>query len=281
MKSTCRHAVIVVSALAFMACSGQSASTSQSSPAAQDPAIRQYQAMLGTDEQKVTGSQSNNCISLDDKCPTAAAAVIAALQHWLDDLNASPAPVRFAYVDAEMRRHIALAISGLNLAVTAYQAKDQNGMDNAVGAAVSERDAIVTEVSDITVSSQGTVATYKTAVRLNRAMLLACALCQTLLSQNQVACQARQTPNCADAIGATRLQAETFQGDLAGVLAPESLAARDDRLQVDLFTSDVALGAMASALLVGDQVALQAGDYALRLSLGRVDSDAADILKVS
>jgi hypothetical protein len=281
MRSTCRHAAIVVSALALMACTGQTASTSQSSPASQDPLVKQYQAMLSTDEQKVLASQSNNCITLDDKCPTAAAAVVAALQQWLVDLNAPQPPARFAYVDAQMRRHIARAISDLNSGVTAYMAKDQAGMDSALTAAVSERDAIVTEVSDVTASRQGTIATYTTAVRLDRAMVLACALCQKLLVQNQVLCQASQTPTCVDEISATRLQVEIFQGDLVGVWAPESLAVSDGRLQSDLFAADLALNAMASALLIGDQVALQAGDYALRLALSRADSDAADILKAT
>src|ERR1700687_586566 len=51
------------------------------SPSAQE--IKRYQTMIGTDSQRVISSQSNNCASLADACPTAAATVVAALQQWL------------------------------------------------------------------------------------------------------------------------------------------------------------------------------------------------------
>jgi hypothetical protein len=72
---------------------------------------------------------------------------------------------------------------------------------------------------------------------------------------------------------------ETFQGDLVGIFAPDAFAAKDGRLQSELFIADVALGAMASALAARDQVALETGDQALRLALAQTDSDAADIAK--
>ena len=247
-------------------------------PSVQGPSIKQYQAMLDVDEQTVLSSQSNNCVTLDDNCPTAAAAVVAALQQWLDDLNASPPPARFAYVDAQMRRHIALAISGLNAAVTAYNAKDQTGMDNAITDAVAERDNIESETGDILGSSQVTVSLYTTVVRSDRALLLGCVFCQQLGSPNQMSCPAGQTASCVSEIAGVRLEVETFQGDLVHSFAPDSLATKDARLQADLFAADVALGAMDSALSAGDQAALQTGYTAVRQALGRIDADAAGIV---
>ena len=105
-----------------------------------------------------------------------------------------------------------------------------------------------------------------------KANLLGCTARQQLVSQ---------TPSCPDEIAATGLQMETFQGELVRDFAPDSLAAKDGRLQADLFTAYTALGAMASALSAGDQIGLQAGHEVLRQALGSADSDAAQILKVS
>jgi len=272
------------------------------SPSVQDPSIKRYQTMIGADSQRVISSQSNNCASLADACPTAAANVVAALQQWLDDLDATRPPARFAYLDAQMRRHIPLAISGLNAAVTAYNAKDQAGMDNAINAAVNERDALEAEVNDIVASRLATNAAYKAVVRSDSANLLACTACQQLLSQNQVSCPASQTPSCPDQIAAAsvwaatiremreagtlargnghaikRFQLETFQGDVVHDFAPDSLVALDAHLQADLFAASVELSAMDSALSAGDAAALQNGHTLLRQALDRVTSDVANI----
>ena len=97
-----------------------------------------------------------------------------------------------------------------------------------------------------------------------KANLLGCTACQQLVSQNLVSCLVSQTPSCPDEIAATGLQVETFQGELVRDFAPDSLAAKDGRLQADLFTAYTALGAMASALSAGDQIGLQAGHDVLR-----------------
>jgi hypothetical protein len=247
------------------------------SPSVQDPSIKRYQTLIGTDSQRVISSQSNNCASLADACPTAAANVVAALQQWLDDLDATRPPTRFAYLDAQMRRHIPLAISGLNAAVTAYKAKDQAGMDNAINAAVNERDALEAEVNDIVGARPATNAAYKAVVRSDNANLLACTACQQLLSQNQVSCPASQTPSCPDQIAAARFQLETFQGDVVHDFAPDSLVALDAHLQADLFAASVELSAMDAALSGGDHAALQNGRTLLRQALDRVASDVANI----
>jgi len=70
---------------------------------------------------------------------------------------------------------------------------------------------------------------------------------------------------------------EAFQEDLVKLYAPDSLAARDGRLQTDLVAADTALDAMTFAQSTDDQVALQAGHDALRRAINRVESDASDI----
>jgi len=101
--------------------------------------------------------------------------------------------------------------------------------------------------------------------------------CQQFVARTRCPARAGQTPSCIDEIAAIRLQVETFQEDVARTFAPDSLAAKDGRMQADLLAADRSLDALESALSAGDQVALQAGHDALRQALSRVESDAADI----
>jgi hypothetical protein len=254
--------------------------TGPATPTIHDPSVklnRQYQAMIGADSQRVISSQSNNCASLADACPTGAGAVISALQQWLDDLDTTRPPAKFAYVEAQMRRHIVLAIASLNAAIAAYNAKDQAGMDNAINTAVNERDAIETEVNAVMGSKPASIAGYKAAVRSDSANLLGCTACQPLLSQNQMSCTASQIRSCLDEIAAARFQLEVFQGDLVLDFAPDSLAAEDAHLQADLSAADVALGVTEAALSAGDHARFESGHTALRQALDRVASDVANI----
>jgi predicted negative regulator of RcsB-dependent stress response len=256
-------------------------------PAGLDPAVKKYQAMVSADDQRVKATASGYfCTTYAEVGCLPAMAVqtaalqalqTAALQQFLDDLSRSQPPARFAALDALLRRHLVLAISASNAFVTAYKVKDDKGTTEANDAFSTELNAIINQDEDISVSSQGTVAAYSTDVRLDKELLLACVLCQQFVGQDQVSCRAGQTPSCIDEIAAIRLQVETFQEDVARTFAPDSLAAKDGRMQADLLAADRSLDAMASALSAGDQVALQAGHDALRQALSRVESDAADI----
>jgi hypothetical protein len=245
-------------------------------PADPDPSIKDYQSMMRLDQQWLDSQPGGYCYITDTGCPAVAALNTAAMLQWLDDLNRSQPPTRFAALDVLMRRHLAIAISYQNAAMTAYRAQDEKGVNAAFNTGSIELDALDMQATDIIASSQGTIVTYTAAVRLDKGLLLACFLCQGL-SQNQVTCQASQTPTCANEIAGVRLQVETFQGDLVKLYAPDSLVAKDGRLQADLVATDAALDAMASALSAGDQVSLQSGHDVLRQALNRVLSDAADI----
>jgi len=255
-------------------------------PAGPDPAVKKYQAMVSADDQRVKATGSGYfCTYTEVGClpamavqtATLQALQTAALQQFLDDLSRSQPPARFAALDALLRRHLVLAISASNAFVTAYKVKDDKGTTEANDTFSTELNAIINQDEDISVSSQGTVAAYSTDVRLDKELLLACVLCQQFVGQNQVSCPAGQTPSCIDEIAAIRLQVETFQEDVARTFAPDSLAAKDGRMQADLLAADRSLDALESALSAGDQVALQAGHDALRQALSRVESDAADI----
>jgi hypothetical protein len=240
-------------------------------PAGPDPSVKLYQSMINVDLQRLQDAPEYTCTYVDDAhCLPQMVLFSAALQQWLDDLDRRP-PARFAALDDLMRQHLFFAIAEQNAFVTAYKAKDPNWVNLPY-----DDWSVMDFARDIVASSQGTTVQYTAEVRLDRAYLLACVLCQRL-SQNQVTCQASQTPTCADEIAAVRLQVETFQGDLVRLYAPDAFVAKDGRLQADLAATDAALNAMASGLLAGDQVALQTSHDTLRQALNRVGSDAADI----
>jgi hypothetical protein len=245
--------------------------THQVEPAGPDPSVKHYQSMISVDLQRLQDAPEYTCTYIDDAhCLPQMALFSAALQQLLDDLDRRP-PARFAALDDLMRQHLFVAISEQNAFITAYEAKDPNWVNLPY-----DDWSVMDFARDIVASSQGTTVRYTAEVRLDRAYLLACVLCQRL-SQNQVTCQASQTPTCADEIAAVRLQVETFQGDLVRLYAPDAFNAKDGRLQADLAATNAALNAMASGLSAGDQVALQTGHDTLRQALSRVVSDAADI----
>lgn len=251
-------------------------------PAVPDPAIKQYQAIVGADQVATLVFLNYQCTVNPPEstaCADAAAAAIGPLQQWLDDLDQTRPPGRFTAIDGRLRHHLALTMMQLRAVLAANKAMDESGATTAVAAAQSERDTVNREASAILLLNQETVRSYSGIVRLNNSKLLACDLCQSLVSQNQVSCQASQTPSCVDEIGATRLQVESFQDDLVRGVAPGPMAAKDRRLQTDLLAADAALDAMDSALSAGDQVQLGAGQNALRQALSRVGSDAAGIAR--
>ena len=247
------------------------------SPAVQNPTVSQYQAMLRHDEAYALSKQANACNTLTDSCPTAAPRLAAALQQWLDDLTRSRPPSRFAYVDAELRRHVTACIKDLNAAVAAYNAQDQGGMEAAITAGVAERDAFVTEVGDIVGSSQTSASVYTISIRGGQSRLLGCSSCQSLAKAGQVTCAVGDL-QCASDIASMTDNVEAFEGDLIHDFAPDSLASKDARLQADLWAADQALVAMQTAWSANDKVALQTAHDAFAQAYARAEADVAAIL---
>jgi hypothetical protein len=251
-------------------------------PTAPDPTIKQYQAMVGADRVAVMNFLQYQCTvnsPYSTACADAASAAIDPLQKWVDDLNQTRPPARFAAIDGRIRRHLTVTMAYLRDVIAANKAMDEAGATAAVAASQNERDTVNREANAVLLSSQETVSSYSGNVRSDNSKLLACDLCQALVSQSQATCQASQTPSCVDKIAAARVLVETFQDDLVRFYAPGSFAAKDRRLQADLLAADTALDAMESARSAGDQVGLEAGRGALLQALSRVNSDAADIAR--
>jgi hypothetical protein len=252
-------------------------------PAGTDPAVRHYQAMTVEDDQLLADAAPavDTCNNYGDpKCLPATAIQTRALQQWLDDLNATRPPARFAAVDTLIRRHLGRLISVNKAWAVAYQARNDTAVTGGNNAYGAESDALETLAADVVESSPRTTDSYLSAVQLNRADLLACIMCQQLVNQDSASCEA-QAAACADEIATIRLQLESSIGDLVWGFAPSRFAIPDARLQADLLAADQAVYAMESALNAGDQAGLQAAQDLLRQALGRVDADSAGIVRAN
>jgi hypothetical protein len=122
--------------------------------------IEAYQTMVKRDDGMVIVSRNDNCMTLESACDVSGKPAIALMQRWLDDLNASTPPARFAVIDAQMRRHLTVGISALNAIPAAYQAKDQSGLDRAHNLASDQQGWLDEATRGIAASQPGTAATY-------------------------------------------------------------------------------------------------------------------------
>jgi hypothetical protein len=252
-------------------------------PAGGDPTVARYQALVSRDNQKLSDAAAYlGCITYTDlNCVPANTAEIAVLQRWLSDLEGSQPPARFAFIDAVMRRHLAHLISADRAFIAAFQARDDTAVGKANDAYILEIDPLHREAEDVVASSPRTTNEYITAVRSNTTYLFSCVVCQRLVGQDSVSCQASQRPSCSDEIATVRLQLESSLSDLAWGSAPANLATPATRLQTDLLTADMTLDSVDSALSAGDQVGLQTALDLVDAALDRVRTDAAAIESIS
>ena len=239
-------------------------------PAGESVTIKQYQAMVRADDVAFESTLTGDCVSGNSAgCTAEVPIVVASLRHWLGDVDRVEPPARFSAVAVIMIRHLTLIIADDNAILAAINAGDDKRFQDGLAAWFGERSSLTSETDDIVQSSQGTVATYITMVQRDDNLLI---------GHESVSCQTTQVSSCDAILADLRINVETFVRDLARSSAPDSLAAKDGRLQADLVSAYGALDTMDSALSAGDQVALQAGGDALRHSLVQVESDATDIV---
>jgi hypothetical protein len=264
--------------LLLLGCS-QAASVAQQSPMS-DPAINTYKTLMVSDDNAMGASTSNHCNTVQDTaCPAAAARVVVALQQWLDDLNRFQTPARFATIDAQMKRHLAAAISYLNMVVAANRAQNQNSEDRALQAAENERGWVDDITLSIAHSAPATAAIYIGGVRSEKAGLDGCEGCQSTVGQSQLSCEGSAQADCDSLLRETSTQIETFEGAIVLNSAPVSLSSKDALLRSDLAQTDTALITMTGALLTGDQSGFDAARTSLQRAAAAVDADAATVLK--
>jgi hypothetical protein len=249
----------------------------QSTPAGLSP--KAYQTMVSRDVNQVdSAGDGTSCATLQSTCPMPGRPVLAALQRWLEDLNGSEAPARFAVIDGQLRSNVTATISVLNAVVSAYQAQDQNALDRANLALQRQAEWLDVVAGSIVASYPGTAAGYMASVQAAKQNFNGCAPCQPLLRTGQVDCAEIQTLSCQHDVFDSMSTIGPFEAAIVRYGAPSSLATEDLNLQLDLANADTAVLAMANAELTGDQAAFIAGRQLLQQALPAIDRDIAGIV---
>lgn len=252
-------------------------------PADSEHAITAYKLMVYDDYGKVyTAASAWTCNSGSQlaACEADGNRMLPLTAQFLDDLNRSQVPPRFAVVHAQLLVHIPVQSSRTKALIAASRAHDAASADRELAAINGETGAGWGSLmfSSILRSQQGTVATYIESVRSEKRGLDGCTACQDLSGPNQISCAGSQAANCEDLIATTARQVKNFQSAVVVIAAPSSLTAKDNRLQLDLGQAENALKAMVDALAAGDQSRFDAGWNSLRLAMPAVNRDAADIV---
>src|SRR4029077_14028170 len=183
----------------------------------------------------------------------------------------------FIVIDAQLRLHISGSIAALNALLAASQANDSSGMDRAYLLGLPGREGIDTVVPGVVASKQVTAAQYTNSVRAWSVSLTRCADCQVLTAQKQIDCL-QNLDSCQNMLDVSDLQVASLQSAVVALAAPDSLSAKDTRLQQDLATADSALIAMRASLSTADQAGFDAGQVTLRAALAAVRPETTPIL---
>jgi hypothetical protein len=241
--------------------------------------IAAYQALVSRDDGELIISRNDDCSTLQSACPAPGRPALIALQRWVDDLDRSTPPTRFAVIDAQLRRHLAANISALHAEFTAYQAKDQGALQRtnfATGIEANWLDDVATSISS---SHRATVAAYVGSLQVGERNLGSCTSCQSLSLSDQVVCAGDQAMSCLYEIFYAESVIGQFEASLVQVVAPDSMAATDARLQQDLASADTALLTLTADALAGDQAGFDSGRAVLQQALPAINTDIAGIVK--
>lgn len=246
-------------------------------PAAMD--VTAYQAMVVRDTDRLVSTGDGlACSTLQSTCPLPGRPLQTAYQQFLNDLKGSEPPARFAVIDAQLRLHLAAAISDLNGMVSAYGAKDQTALDRGNYLLNAQGFSVGTIARSIAQSHEGTVAAYVESVRTANQNLALCTGCQPLERTGSVDCTPIQTVVCEADVVYAKVDVESVEAAVVSVAAPSPLAAQDALLQRDLARADSGLLAMSKAQLTNDQAGFDAGRLSLQQALPMVNADIAGIL---
>jgi hypothetical protein len=268
--------IVVVAAAAVAAFLDLRFSATRVAPAAMG--VTAYQAMVSRDDGELIIASSDDCSTLQSPCPAAKIPDVAALHRWLDDLDRSTPPARFAVIDAQLRRHLASNISDFNTILAAYQARDQTALGRANYAMQIGANWLDAVAAGFRNSHQGTVAAYVASVRAGEQNLGACTSCQSLGSGAQIVCAGDQAMSCLYEIAYAEAVIAEFEASLVRETATDSVTAADGLLQKDLASADTALLASTGAVLTGDQAGFDASRLLLRKAQVAINADIAGIL---
>lgn len=212
------------------------------------PQVRAYQSAVSSDEQSIAAESRTTCQTTQTTgCPEAITALRGAAQRWLNDLDRSAPPARFAAVASELRQNLGILIADLNAMDVAVRASDQSALDTARNHGSDEDQLVQDEGIDIAHAYQGAATAYRDSVHNQVTKLHDCGLCQAAISQGDAACTS-DLAGCRTNLDTSLATVDEIQGELIRVYAPDALTARETRLQADLTAADSALRTMMTAL---------------------------------
>ena len=212
------------------------------------PQVRAYQSVVSSDEQGVVAESKTTCQTTQTTgCPEAITALRGAAQRWLNDLDHYAPPARFAAVELELRQNLGMLIADLNAMEVAVRASDQSALDTARSHGSDEDQLVQDEGIDIAHAYQGTASAYRDSVLNQVTKLHDCGLCQAAISQGDAACTS-DLAGCRTNLDTSLVTVDEIQGELIRVYAPDSMTAKEGRLQADLTAADSALRTMMAAL---------------------------------
>jgi hypothetical protein len=244
------------------------------------PEVKAYQAMVASDVQHAAAASAPACnTTQDSSCPAAIAALSSAAQQWLDDLDRSHAPARFAPIEAEIRQNLTLLLGDLNTMLAAFRAHDQNRLDAARNHGAAVNGLLQDEGNAVANAHQGTTAEYHASVRAQVSVLHDCGLCQVIISQRNADCTS-DLQRCSVNLDTTQSTVEQIQVALVRIYAPDQLAGKEARLQADLTSAEAALVKMTAAVNASPTAVtpdLTSAHTALVSALSRFLSDASTI----
>ena len=254
--------------------------TSNSAPAGSRMSVSAYKALMQRLYVDPNTTWSNPCDeTVHTGCLADATRSVPLLQHWLDGLDRANAPARFAIVDAELKQNLNRAISALTAMEADARAQNNSAVtrDYLIGLYTANWVSVIAPA--IWTSQQVTASEYRdivsaTVVHQIEACIASCAL---FVSSDSGSCVTNGGTPCTamfDDVSGIYL---TFLSALVQNAAPDSLSAKDARLQGDMAQADAVLLTMRLAVAANDQVGINSGVAQLKSITVHIEQDAVAI----
>lgn len=233
-------------------------------PAADDPNVKAYRAMIKADYDALgaagTAPGAPTCNGVNDPgCGTVVNTFVPLLNKWGSDLKAFQTPVRFAALDAMLRRHLADKIVYANAMLAAQKSKNVKAFDFASQSGFYEGEWIDPTVGTIDGSYPRVAGSYTDALAVTKQSLGACINqapgpadigCELLYHPDECAKIGQQA--CANGAQAYAARIQIFLIGLLQNPAPTALATKDRQIQTALTVLDADIIAVTEGLRSGN-----------------------------
>jgi hypothetical protein len=265
-------AIAVAAAAAVLAIHN---STNNNSPAGSRMSIQAYQQMIADDNANAFAAYSVPCdVGTPSGCAADATRAVPVLQKWINDLSRPDIPARFAVINAEMRQHLSQSLSAQGDIIAANKANDFPGVARAFTVALYGAEWTGTVVPGIVASKQVSATEYTHQLSIQKQGLDSCSNCTLWTAADARTCTTNGGVPCLVLFDSLASDFANFSTTLVQYAAPESLSAKDARVQSDLAAADAVLLTMRLAVAANDQVGINSGiDQLLRLKT-QIDQDA-------